>query len=98
MRTMKKLSIVILSIFAMVAFIGCGETTTVLSPEAAKFVDNSAVEIYSMDLSDIDGYQSYIVTNGTWAETYDVIINLAKRESDGEKRTALYHKAEDLLM
>ncbi|MFA5006698.1 MAG: ABC transporter substrate-binding protein [Candidatus Izemoplasmatales bacterium] len=95
---MKKLSIVILSIFAMVAFIGCGETTTVLSPEAAKFVDNSAVEIYSMDLSDIDGYQSYIVTNGTWAETYDVIINLAKRESDGEKRTALYHKAEDLLM
>lgn len=99
---MKKLSILFVSLFALVAFVGCNQTTTVapLESEQAKFVENAGVKIYSMDLSDIPGYSDpkYVVSNGTWAETYDVIINLAKRESDGAKRTALYHKAEDLLM
>ncbi len=91
---MKKLAILILSLFAVFALVGCVEEKS----EPAKTVDNSAVEIYSMDLSDIAGYETYVVTNGTWAETYDVIINLAKREADAVKRTALYHEAEDLLM
>lgn len=91
---MKKLAILILSLFAVFALVGCVEEQS----EPAKTVDNSAVEIYSMDLSAIAGYETYVVTNGTWAETYDVIINLAKREADAVKRTALYHEAEDLLM
>lgn len=103
---MKKLAILFLSFFALVALIGCATTTTTatgtttapLVSEPAKTVDNSQVAIYSMDLSDIAGYESYVVTNGTWAQTYDVIIDLAKREADGDKRTALYHAAEDLLM
>jgi ABC-type oligopeptide transport system substrate-binding subunit len=91
---MKKLAIMILSLLAVFALVGCTEETS----EPAKTVDNSAVEIYSMDLSDIAGYETYVVAEGTWAETYDVIINLAKREPDAAKRTALYHEAEDLLM
>ena len=87
---MKKLAIMILSLLAVFALVGCTEETS----EPAKTVDKSAVEIYSMDLSDIAGYETYVVAEGTWAETYDVIINLAKREPDAAKRTALYHEAE----
>ena len=55
------------------------------------------VAAYSIDLTDIDGYDTK-VENGTWAETYDVIISSVKKETDNEKRYALMHKAEDLLM
>ncbi len=89
---MKKIGLLIVSLALVFAFVGCSKT------EAVKTVDNSAATVYSMDLSDIAGYESYVVTNGTWAETYDVIINLARVETDADKRTALYHAAEDLLM
>ena len=36
--------------------------------------------------------------NATWADTYDKIIAIVKTETDNEKRFALMHKAEDLLM
>lgn len=52
--------------------------------------------IYSMDLTDL-GYDVK-VENGTWAETYDVIIPLIKGCTDNDTRYALMHKAEDLLM
>ena len=52
--------------------------------------------IYSLDLTDL-GYETK-VENGTWAETYDVLISAIKAETDPEKRFALMHKAEDLLM
>lgn len=91
---MKKFAILIVSFFALVALIGCATTTTTATTSGSE----SEISIYSMDLSDIAGYEEYVVTNGTWAETYDVLINLAKREVDAVKRTALYHKAEDLLM
>ena len=55
------------------------------------------VAAYSIDLTDIDGYDNK-VENGTWSETYDVIISAVKKETDNEKRYALMHKAEDLLM
>lgn len=58
--------------------------------------DNKNVAAYSVDLTDL-GYDTK-VENGTWADTYDVIINTIKTESDTEKRYALMHKAEDLLM
>ena len=55
------------------------------------------VAVYSMDLTDIEGYTDK-VTDGTWAQTYDKIIEYVKKESDSAKRFALMHKAEDLLM
>jgi hypothetical protein len=51
---------------------------------------------YSLDLTDL-GYDTK-VENGTWAETYDVIIADIKSCSDTEKRYELMHRAEDLLM
>jgi len=60
--------------------------------------DMSKVAIYSMDLSGIEGYADKSVTNGTWAQTYDKLIEYIKAEANAEKRFALMHKAEDLLM
>ena len=54
------------------------------------------VKAYSCDLTDL-GYDLK-VEDGTWAETYDAIIATIKSETDNEKRFALMHKAEDLLM
>ena len=54
------------------------------------------VACYSLDLTDL-GYETK-VENATWAETYDVVISTIKGETDTEKRYALMHKAEDLLM
>ena len=52
--------------------------------------------IYDLDLTDL-GYDIK-VEDGTWAETYDVIIPLIKTCTDNDTRYALMHKAEDLLM
>lgn len=57
---------------------------------------NKDVKAYSLDLSDL-GYDVK-VENGTWAETYDVIIGLIKTCTDTAKRYELMHRAEDLLM
>ena len=59
--------------------------------------DHEKVKLYDLDLSDIDGYDTKVKA-GTWAETYDVLISDIKTETDNEKRYALMHKAEDLLM
>ncbi|MCI6958019.1 MAG: peptide ABC transporter substrate-binding protein [Candidatus Faecousia sp.] len=58
--------------------------------------EHADVALYSLDLTDL-GYDVK-VENGTWAETYDVIINLIKTCTDTETRYALMHRAEDLLM
>lgn len=52
--------------------------------------------MYSMDLRP-HGYDIF-VENGTWAETYDVLIATIKSCKDVATRTALMHVAEDLLM
>ena len=57
---------------------------------------NKDVKAYSLDLTDL-GYDVK-VENGTWAETYDVIINLIKTCTDTAKRYELMHRAEDMLM
>ena len=58
--------------------------------------DHAELAIYSMDLSEY-GYDVK-VENGTWAETYDVLIPLIKSCTDNANRYALMHVAEDLLM
>ena len=54
------------------------------------------VSIYDLDLTDF-GFDIN-VENGTWAETYDRLIEIIKNESDEELRYKLMHKAEDMLM
>ena len=54
------------------------------------------VAIYDLDLTAY-GY-GVKVEDGTWAQTYDVLIPLIKSCTDSETRYALMHVAEDLLM
>ena len=54
------------------------------------------VKAYSLDLTAY-GYDVK-VENGTWAETYDVLINTIKGCTDTETRYKLMHVAEDMLM
>ena len=58
--------------------------------------DHKDVKAYSLDLTDL-GYDTKVV-DGTWAETYDVLIADIKSCTDNEKRYELMHRAEDLLM
>lgn len=52
--------------------------------------------MYDLDLT---GYGYDIaVTDGTWSETYDVLISTIKSCTDDETRYALMHIAEDMLM
>ena len=58
---------------------------------------NADLKIYKLDVSGIiDGVPT--VENGTWAETYDELINLIKSTTDDTTRYALMHVAEDMLM
>ena len=54
------------------------------------------VAVYDLDLTAY-GYDIK-VTDGTWAETYDVLISTTKTCTDNETRYALMHLAEDMLM
>ena len=58
--------------------------------------EHADIAMYSLDLTDL-GYDVK-VENGTWAETYDVLIGLVKTCTDTETRYELMHRAEDLLM
>ncbi|MBR3148558.1 MAG: peptide ABC transporter substrate-binding protein [Eubacterium sp.] len=58
--------------------------------------DHKDVKAYSLDLSEY-GYDVK-VENGTWAETYDVLISTIKSCTDDTKRYAMMHVAEDMLM
>ena len=52
--------------------------------------------MYSMDLTPY-GYDVK-VENGTWSQTYDVLISTIKSCTDNEVRYELMHLAEDMLM
>ena len=54
------------------------------------------VKAYSLDLTAF-GLETK-VENGTWAETYDVLISAIKSCTDSEDRYAMMHIAEDMLM
>ena len=53
-------------------------------------------KIYSIDLTPY-GYDTK-VENGTWAETYDVLISAIKTCTDADARYEMMHLAEDMLM
>ena len=57
--------------------------------------EHANVAIYDLDMTKWGGEN---VVDGTWAETYDVIIGMIKKESDNAKRLEMMHAAEDLLM
>ena len=58
--------------------------------------NHANLKIYDLDLT---SYGLDIkVENGTWAETYDVLISEIKKCSDMEKRYSMMHLAEDMLM
>ena len=54
------------------------------------------IAMYDLDLTAL-GYDVKVV-DGTWAETYDVVIGLIKTCTDTATRYKLMHIAEDLLM
>ncbi len=58
--------------------------------------DHAALAMYNLDLTPF-GYETK-VENGTWAETFDVLIDTIKKCSDQEKRFEMMHLAEDMLM
>ncbi|MBP5255269.1 MAG: peptide ABC transporter substrate-binding protein [Lachnospiraceae bacterium] len=58
--------------------------------------DHAKLKMYSLDLTSY-GYETK-VTDGTWAETYDVLISTIKSCTDNVKRYQLMHLAEDMLM
>lgn len=58
--------------------------------------DHAALKMYDLDLTEL-GYDIK-VEDGTWADTYDVLISEIKKCTDPEKRYAMMHIAEDMLM
>lgn len=57
---------------------------------------NADLKIYNLDLTPY-GYDVK-VENGTWAETYDVLISTIKSCTNSTNRYAMMHIAEDMLM
>ena len=57
---------------------------------------HATLKMYNLDLTPY-GYEIK-VENGTWAETYDVLISTIKSCTDNEKRYTMMHLAEDMLM
>ena len=58
--------------------------------------DHANLAVYDLDLTAY-GYDVK-VEDGTWAETYDVLIPIIKTCTDNTTRCALMHVAEDMLM
>lgn len=58
--------------------------------------DHANLKMYNLDLT-AQGYDIK-VTDGTWAETYDVLISTIKGCTDNVKRYELMHIAEDMIM
>ena len=57
---------------------------------------HAGLKMYDLDLTAL-GYDIK-VEDGTWAETYDVLIATIKSETDNAKRYEMMHIAEDILM
>ena len=57
---------------------------------------HAELKMYNLDLTAY-GYDVK-VENGTWAETYDVLISKIKSCTDSNNRYAMMHLAEDMLM
>ncbi len=57
---------------------------------------HETVACYNLDLTPF-GYDT-VVENGTWSETFDVLIDTINKCSDQPKRFEMMHYAEDILM
>ncbi len=57
---------------------------------------HASLAMYNLDLTEY-GYDIK-VENGTWAQTYDVLISTIKSCTNTENRYAMMHIAEDMLM
>ena len=57
---------------------------------------HSEVSVYSLDLTPFG--IDYKIKDGTWTETYDVLIKEIKSSDDADLRFELMHLAEDMLM
>ena len=73
----------------------CMSTSTNNTTQLGK-AGHATLGAYSLDLTD-EGID-VSVENGTWAETFDVLIEKINDEVDDERRFRLMHKAEDLIM
>ena len=73
--------------------------TTASGNNDVQFGKGAAADLkhYSLDLSEY-GIDDVKVENGTWAETYDVLISKIKACNDNDTRYKLMHVAEDMLM
>lgn len=58
--------------------------------------NNAELKIYNLDLTSFG--IDIKVENGTWAETYDVLISEIKSCTDSNNRYAMMHLAEEMLM
>ncbi|MBO6260008.1 MAG: peptide ABC transporter substrate-binding protein [Lachnospiraceae bacterium] len=58
--------------------------------------DHADDAVYSIDLTPY-GFDTK-VENGTWAETYDVLISSIKSCTDNDNRYKMMHEAEDMIM
>ena len=58
--------------------------------------EHKDLAMYDLDLTPFG--IDYKVENGTWAETYDVLIGEIKGCTDNEVRYQMMHLAEDILM
>ena len=58
--------------------------------------DHATEALYSLDLTPYG--VDYRITGGTWAQTYDVLIDAIKRQTSAETRYEMMHLAEDMLM
>ncbi len=58
--------------------------------------EHAELAMYDLDLTGL-GYDIK-VEDGTWAETFDVLITTIKGETDNAKRYEMMHMAEDILM
>lgn len=58
--------------------------------------DHAAKALYSLDLTPYG--VDYQITGGTWAQTYDVLIDAIKRQTSAEIRYEMMHLAEDMLI
>lgn len=57
--------------------------------------DHAKLAMYNLDLTKFGGKK---IENGTWAETYDVLISMIKSCTKDEDRYEMMHMAEDMLM
>ena len=79
-----------------VSFLEIFTSTSAMNDASLGCGDHAKAKIYSIDLTPY-GINT-TVKNGSWAETYDVLIDAIKNCESESVRYAMMHTAEDMLM